>query len=57
MKFKVIKTGKDQWEVQIVGGNGKVLMCGGPYTRKRNAVEAVGIIKAGAAWAKTVEVE
>lgn len=57
MNFKIIKTGKNQWETQIVGGNGKVLMTGGPYARKRNAVETIGAVKAGAPWAKTVEVE
>jgi uncharacterized protein YegP (UPF0339 family) len=56
MKFKVSKAGKGKWKVQLVGGNGKVLMTSDTYARKRNAVETIGAIKAGAPWAKTEEV-
>jgi uncharacterized protein YegP (UPF0339 family) len=57
MKFNVVKLGKDQWEFQIVAGNGKILARSEEtYTRKRSAVEGVAIIKAGAPFAKTEEV-
>jgi len=57
MKFEVIKTSKGKWKVQLVGGNGKVLMTSPhTYARKRNAVETIGAIMAGAQWAKTEEV-
>ena len=54
MKFEIFKAATNEWHFNIVAGNGKVLAQGGPYTRKRNAVDAVAIIKAGASFAKTV---
>lgn len=55
MKFEIHKTDNDEFYFRIVAGNGKILAHSETYTRKRNAVEAVAIIKAGAIAAKTVE--
>jgi len=55
MKFEVLKAAKNEWYFRIVAGNGKVLAHSETYTRKRNAVDAVAIIKAGAMWARVVE--
>ena len=56
MKYKVIKNSRGRWYFQILASNGKVLARSeNTYTRKRNAVEAIGIIKAGAGFAKVVE--
>lgn len=57
MKFEIIQCGKNDWRFCIVAGNGKILAQSDSYTRKRNAVEAVALIKAGAPFARTVEVE
>lgn len=64
MKFEVFKikntkttnhkTKSSEWYFRVVAANGKVLAHSEAYTRKRYAVEAVAIIKAGAPVAKTV---
>ena len=54
MKFEIIKA-RNQWYFRVLAGNGKVLCHSETYTRKRNALKAVGLIRAGAAGAVVEE--
>ena len=55
MRFEIIKAGGGEWYFRVLAGNGKVLCHSETYTRKRNALKAVGLIRAGAAGAVVEE--
>ena len=55
MQFKIEKSRNDQYFVRLVASNGQILANTEEYTQKASALNAIRVIKEGAAGGPTVD--
>lgn len=55
MQFEIEKSGNSQYYVRLVASNGQILANTEQYTQKASALNAIRVIKEGAAGAPTVD--